>query len=313
MLGFKLSGDNIKLGYHEIKQLFKPNDIDLVEDILMADSKYNYQLIDRLAYFHTVYAPVFVSSYEELLNTMRGIEWQEYIKDTFFISLVHNEKFDPKEFAEIVWDKLKSPKVSSKGTVIELIFYDQIVFCGIRLQKNTKDYLKRIPTKRAVITPTTVQSKLARAMINLTSAVTGTIVDPFCGSGAILVEATSMGLKAKGYDIDYFAVEKAKKNIAHFKSDAVVEHNDFQNLNENWEFVVTDLPYGKNSLLSDAREDLYIDFIEVLKRNLTGIAVLMYPHYSNFHQYVVDFNIICEIEIPIHKSLTRKIIVLSKK
>ncbi len=57
--------------------------------------------------------------------------------------------------------------------------------------------------------------KLARIMINLAGAPqSGTILDPFCGSGTILTEATLMGFdNLIGSDISGKAVEDAKRNM----------------------------------------------------------------------------------------------------
>ncbi|HSX14423.1 MAG TPA: DNA methyltransferase [Candidatus Saccharimonadales bacterium] len=54
--------------------------------------------------------------------------------------------------------------------------------------------------------------KLAQIMINLSGLKTGTILDPFCGTGVILQEARLMGFKAIGSDINPEMVAAAKAN-----------------------------------------------------------------------------------------------------
>lgn len=57
--------------------------------------------------------------------------------------------------------------------------------------------------------------KLARMLINLArTKETKTILDPFCGSGSILMEAGLMGLQATGSDISEKAVEDTHQNTA---------------------------------------------------------------------------------------------------
>lgn len=60
--------------------------------------------------------------------------------------------------------------------------------------------------------------KVARMMVNLAleneSSEERTLLDPFCGSGTILMEAALLGLKASGSDHDQASVDGAKENIA---------------------------------------------------------------------------------------------------
>lgn len=65
--------------------------------------------------------------------------------------------------------------------------------------------------------------KLARIMINLTAAdTTGTILDPFCGSGTILTEAMSLGFAhIVGSDTSEKALDDTRKNIEWMKSQII--------------------------------------------------------------------------------------------
>ncbi len=55
--------------------------------------------------------------------------------------------------------------------------------------------------------------KLARIMCNLTGLKTGTIWDPFCGSGTVPMEASILGYNILASDIDIEAVKATKANI----------------------------------------------------------------------------------------------------
>jgi tRNA G10 N-methylase Trm11 len=59
-----------------------------------------------------------------------------------------------------------------------------------------------------------ISPRLAKIMINLSEVKEGeTLVDPFCGIGAILQEALLQNMKVIGIDIDREAVSGAKKNL----------------------------------------------------------------------------------------------------
>ncbi len=60
--------------------------------------------------------------------------------------------------------------------------------------------------------------KLARLMINLAGAPSKTILDPFCGSGTVLMEASLLGWKnVLGSDVSQRAVDDSQKNMAWLK------------------------------------------------------------------------------------------------
>ncbi len=58
----------------------------------------------------------------------------------------------------------------------------------------------------------TLPPKLARMMVNLTALSSGTIWDPFCGSGTIPMEAAVLGFNFLASDIDIRAVNDTEKN-----------------------------------------------------------------------------------------------------
>ncbi len=60
----------------------------------------------------------------------------------------------------------------------------------------------------------TTSPKLCRTLLNLAGARPGdTILDPFCGTGTILMEAALLGMRAVGIDIDGDAVRGARSNL----------------------------------------------------------------------------------------------------
>jgi hypothetical protein len=59
--------------------------------------------------------------------------------------------------------------------------------------------------------------KLAKTMINLSGLQSGTLLDPYCGSGTVLMEAMLMGFDTIGSDISIRMTEMAEKNMKWFK------------------------------------------------------------------------------------------------
>lgn len=61
---------------------------------------------------------------------------------------------------------------------------------------------------------TSTSPKMCRTLLNLAGARPGdTVLDPFCGSGTLLMEAAILGMKSRGIDINNEAAEGARANM----------------------------------------------------------------------------------------------------
>jgi tRNA (guanine10-N2)-dimethyltransferase len=160
-------------------------------------------------------------------------------------------------------------------------------------------------------------------------------MDPFCGAGGILIEAGLIGLKPIGYDLYKIMVEKSEKNLKHYKiKNYKLVNQDALKIKSKYDYIITDVPYGLNSaiwkkvgkenkkipLKQDDRkkgiknlEGFYLEFLKNLKKIMKIKAVVIFPNYVDYKKLVKKANLKIEKEFSqyIHKSLTRKILVLS--
>ena len=66
-----------------------------------------------------------------------------------------------------------------------------------------------------------ISPKVCRTLLNLAGARPGdTILDPFCGTGTLLIEAAMLGMKCIGVDIDPDQVQGTKSNLIWFARDS---------------------------------------------------------------------------------------------
>ena len=88
-------------------------------------------------------------------------------------------------------------------------------------------------------------SRLARALVNLVYPSARSLLDPFCGTGSLLLEAQMLGLAAYGMDWNLNMVGMTRSNLEHFGYTAQVAHANALDCTWTADAIVTDLPYGR--------------------------------------------------------------------
>ena len=105
---------------------------------------------------------------------------------------------------------LKSPD----KTFIGIVTNEKLVF-GLKLTEiQTKTFSERRPRRKPFFHPSAMPSKLARCMVNLAHGKAEDLVlDPFCGTGTSLIEATYIGCRAVGVDAQRRMILGCRKNL----------------------------------------------------------------------------------------------------
>jgi tRNA (guanine10-N2)-dimethyltransferase len=164
----------------------------------------------------------------------------------------------------------------------------------------------KLPTK-AIKHPHELDLKLGRCIVNLSQLKEGkTVCDPFCGTGTILLQAESMGIKSIGIDFDPLMCKITSKNLAinGFKSKVInSSYNEILNIKDKIDAIVTDPPYGIASKSSVSPEKLIKDFISIVPKRKK--LVIVYKKGLD----VEEMSKAKKYEIYRHKSLTRIIAV----
>ncbi|MCK4491900.1 MAG: methyltransferase, partial [Candidatus Altiarchaeales archaeon] len=179
-----------------------------------------------------------------------------------------------------------------------------------------RDFNQRRPHMRPYFHPTSLHPKMARLAVNLAKVKKGDVVlDPFCGTGGILIEAGLMGLEVKGLDIDGRMVDGCRRNLGFYGLSGEIEERDALSLDEEGEVdaIVTDLPYGRGSFLTERNlTEFYGRFMKsagaILKEG--SYMVLIAP--DDLSSEISEFEITGRFPWYVHKSLTRRIYVLRK-
>lgn len=196
-----------------------------------------------------------------------------------------------------------------------VIFIMPHLYFGIPIYENRRaEYGRRAVKNRPFFSPISLHPGLARTLVNLCRVKKGEIlVDPFCGTGGILIEASLMGITAIGADRSIEMLKGAELNLKHAGAEALLIHSDVGELPENLkkngimkvDAIATDLPYGRASTtFGENISHLYARAFEVFKAVLKpgGYAAVVSPSPA---QSVEGMRIITTHSLRVHRSLTR--------
>jgi len=175
----------------------------------------------------------------------------------------------------------------------------------------------RRPRKRPFFHPAAIFPKLSRALVNLTRCREGDVLlDPFVGTGSILIEASEVGLDCLAIDRSRRMAYGSLSNMRAFGQEwlGVIRANAFSAPLGMVDGVATDLPYGRASSAGGA------PIATVVRRAMEklppmirpgGRLVVMHPSHVPVEP---GSDMIAEGEhyIYIHKKLTRAITILRK-
>jgi tRNA (guanine10-N2)-dimethyltransferase len=166
-----------------------------------------------------------------------------------------------------------------------------------------------------------MNAKLARCMLNLAHAQTGTVVlDPFVGTGSTIIEATLIGCHAVGIDILHKMANGALKNTKHFKLNpyAIILADARQLPLTKIDCLVTDPPYGKSTSTMKSNTKAIVE----------GVLTSAYPLLAKGHRICIASP--KTLKIPkigeklgykhleshfayVHRTLTREVAVFQKQ
>jgi len=111
-------------------------------------------------------------------------------------------------------------------------------------ESNTSDWLLR--NKKPFSYSNALKVNVCRSLVNIAvgNNLTCTVVDPCCGIGTVLIEAISMQINIKGYEINPYIGKNAKANLRYFGYEDVITVGDMNDIQDNFDVAIVDLPYG---------------------------------------------------------------------
>ncbi len=208
---------------------------------------------------------------------------------------------------------LRSPTIRFRVLLTE----DKSIFGYTAGSINRSAYEARKPHYKPFFYPGVLMPRVARALVNI--AKPGEyILDPFCGTGGILIEAGLMGIKVIGGEVQRKLLLGAKTNLDYYGVDYSLMYQDACRLalcNDTMDAVVTDPPYGRSAAIkAESIEHLLSHSLEESFRVLKKGKRAVFVSERKIEELALEagFRILEMHEQRVHKSLTRRICVLEK-
>jgi tRNA (guanine10-N2)-dimethyltransferase len=298
------------------------NVIDSNENIMIIKADIKEQKIKRLA--HRISMSFFID--ELLFSSLSSIkEIKKHAEATAIekkgsIAIRCKNRSDDVESQPIlhmlaeVYSKDRKVILENPDIEIRCLIDDEQIYVGSKLfEIDRQQFEKRKVQYRPFFSPISIHPKLARALVNLSRIKKDELMlDPFCGTGGMLIEAGLIGAKIVGSDIENKMIEGCKKTLDFYKiKNYKLFCSDIGSIKKHVkkvDAVVTDLPYGKSTTTKGEEiKQLYGRAFEniskVLKKN--GRAVVGLSNKDMMSLGEKYFSLVDKHEFRVHRSLTR--------
>jgi len=159
---------------------------------------------------------------------------------------------------------------------LRILMSDQLHFFVSNRVIDRDQYEERHVRSRPFFSPISLHPRYARTLVNLTRVKEGmTLLDPFCGTGGILLEAALMGVRAIGSDLAPEMIEGCRTNLAHFgvKAEALdrADIGEIPFLFGKVDAVATDPPYGRSaSTMKEPAKELHLRALDSINEVLNA-------------------------------------------
>jgi len=267
---------------------------------------------------------------DEAVEAARSLDWS-WLKGLSFAVRVDRKSARPstpssveleRAIGAVVKRRCPEARVDLKGpdVVIRGFIEGELLLLGVRLVKVDRGgFEERRPRRRPFFHPSALEPKLARLFVNLARARSGDVLlDPFAGTGSILIEASLLGCLPIGFDLDLRMAKGALRNLRSMELDAYVALGDARQIAiREVDCIATDPPYGRASSTHglgcvELLEDFFTSALDVLARG--GHICLAVPSWVEAEELAsrAELSVVEQHGLRVHRSLTRKVLVLRR-
>ena len=139
--------------------------------------------------------------------------------------------------------------------------------------------------------------RMARALVNIAMKDNeeGTLIDPCCGVGTVVIEALDLGIKVKGCEISKQIAYNARENVEFlgYLRDTIVCY-DMHKIKDKYDSAIIDIPYGLFSPVTLEEQKAIIH----TARNICEKMVIV--TFEDMEKFIVEagFSVIDKCVVP---------------
>ena len=331
---FELSKEHETLPKAEILSCLSAEHIDYNimesnEDVLLIESNSDNDKISKMAnrLAFTYFVDEFMFSSDHSIQNIKGFASKNLLKKLGSIAIKYKNRSNNvnsqpivKALAEIYSTNreviLGDPDIEIRGLI-----NNSTLYVGSKITEiNRSQFEERKVQHRPFFSPISLHPKVARALVNLTSINRNEVLlDPFCGTGGILIEAGLLGVKVIGSDIEEKMIEGCKKtlNFYNIKNNKLFcsDIGEIKDRIDKVDAIATDLPYGKSTTTKGEKMDqlykrAFKSMSKLLKRDGKAVIGLSKKDFIKLGQNYL--NLVEKHDFNVHRSLTRHFAVFQK-
>ena len=340
-LFFLISGEHETLPVSEAEAILKAENFDyqILEKLtqvvrLEADPKCVEQIKSRSALTRVCCQEIFncEANLSEILDNITSESMSQFICDeSFAVRIRRVEGVSPEldrvelegELGGKILETIKKSRVdlsNPQKTFFGVLTDNRFIFGYKTAEIIPKPFSERRPRRRPFFHPTAMQAKLGRVMVNLAQPKKADLLlDPFCGTGGMLVEAGLIGCRVVGFDAKPHMLRGGLKNLKHFRTElegVAIADARYPPV-KKVDCIATDPPYGRSaSTLGTSTRLIVEDFLlavsDIIPR---GAKICMAaPKTTKISETAqkAGFKHLESHFVYVHRSLTREIVVFEK-
>jgi len=341
-LFFLISGEHQTLPVSEVQAILKAEGIDyrIVERLtqvlrLEADANCVEAIKLRSALTRICCREIFNcdANLSEILANIRSDFLDEFIEggESFAVRVRRVEGVTPelirveleRKLGEQILEKAKNTRVNLSNpqkTFFGVLTDSRFIFGLKTAEIIPKPFSERRPRRRPFFHPSAMPAKLARVMVNLAQPKRGDLMlDPFCGTGGMLVEAGLIGCRVIGFDAKPHMLRGGLKNLKHYgtKVEGLAIADARYLPVTRVDCVATDPPYGRSASTLGTNTRLIVeDFLSAVGDTLPrgGKICMAAPKTIRIGETAEEagFKHLESHFVYVHRSLTREIVVFEK-
>ncbi len=270
---------------------------------------------------------------KEIFLNVRSIPLEDFLEkgETFVVRVRRVGESSPQligakleeKLGEVILSRVKGVKVHltrPDKTFFGVLTDNKFIF-GLKLAEVVpKPFMERRPRKRPFFHPSAMPAKLARCMVNLAQPKAGELVlDPFCGTASMLIEAGLIGCNVVGFDAQKRMIRGSLRNLAYYgvEPEGLAVADAKNPPITKVDCIVTDPPYGRASTtMGQETKQIVKDFLSRVDEHIQeGRRIcIAAPQSIGIGKLSREsgFKPLESHSVYVHRSLTREIVVLER-